>query len=116
MAEFHTEKPERKIYPVALIVGIVFAIKGGKVMKLTVKNIARVLAKEESECPFCGDNTEICAFHNKEGLQVKMFCDCCGAKKDFVEFLVELEKRSEPIPRWKFWGKKCGKKRGGCDA
>ena len=63
-------------------------------MKLTVKNIAKVLSKRESKCPMCGDNTEICAYHNAEGLQVKMFCDSCGATKDFIEFLVKLEKEA----------------------
>jgi transcription elongation factor Elf1 len=64
-------------------------------MKLSVENIANVLLKTESECPFCGDKTEICAYHDAGGLQVKMFCDSCGTQKDFVDFLVSLEKESE---------------------
>ncbi len=63
-------------------------------MELTVKNIAQALINKESTCPMCGADTEICSYHNKDGLQVKMFCDCCGATKDFVQFLVDLEKEA----------------------
>lgn len=62
-------------------------------MKLTVKNIVKVLKNEYSECPMCGDKAEICAY-NAEGLQVKIFCNSCGMSADFVEVLVEIEKKT----------------------
>jgi len=65
-------------------------------MKLTVKNIIAELAKHHQECPFCGGEAEICAYGKKgeTGSIVKIFCaDDCGASVNFVEWLVELEKK-----------------------
>lgn len=68
-------------------------------MKLTVKNIGRSLLGDSTvnQCPMCGDEAQICAYKNKDGQQVKIFCESCGSEMDFVEYLVDLEKR-EIIP------------------
>lgn len=71
--------------------------KGG-IMKLTVRNIIAELNKNYLKCPMCGGEAEICAYANCEVLQVKIFCDGCGASADFVEFLVELEQSSASSP------------------
>lgn len=73
-------------------------------MKLTVKNIAKVLTREYAECPNCGGETEICSYVNqKTELRIELFCDGCGTSVNFAEFLVELEKRQEKISKWKSW-------------
>jgi hypothetical protein len=66
-------------------------------MKLTIKNIGRELLSDSTvnECPMCGDDAQICAYKNKDGQQIEIFCESCGAKMDFVEYLVDLEKREE---------------------
>ncbi len=67
-------------------------------MKLTVKNIIKVLEKEYSECPFCDGEPEICSYTKKgeEGKIIKVFCPDCGATTEngglFAEILKTIEK------------------------
>jgi hypothetical protein len=73
-------------------------------MQLTIKNVAKILVSEYAECPTCGGITEICSYYDsKDELQIKIFCDGCGTSANFAEVLVEIEKRRETAPKWKFW-------------
>ncbi|EGO63561.1 Lar family restriction alleviation protein [Acetonema longum] len=65
-------------------------------MKLTVKNICAELLKEENSiCPFCGADAEICALGGKKQYEVRIVCNDCGARIDFRDWLIKLERGEE---------------------
>ena len=73
-------------------------------MKLTVKNIIKVLEKEYSECPFCHAEAEICSyFLEGEGRMIKVFCPDCGSTTDHNGHFAAILKAMEELDEDEYW-------------
>lgn len=58
-------------------------------MELTVKNVIEVLEEKYSECPACGNDSEVCIINN----EIIMFCEMCGGSAKLAEVIKEIERK-----------------------